>query len=344
MKILTDQQRAELRAQHKLERDRRICDRIKAVLLFDKGWSNEQIAEALLLSEGTIKNHITEYQVENKLIPQGGGSTEQLTQSQSKELEVHLQEHIYRYVKDIVAYIYSQWKISYSVSGLRNWLQRHRFSYKKPSLVPGKADPKRQEEWLIAYEKLKTNLSSTETICFIDGVHPTHNVQPAYGWIKKGEAKAILSNTGRKRLNLTGAIDIFSSYVHFQEDKTLNAASTITFLQRIEEAYPLMSQVHVFCDNASYYFNKKVKEYVKNSKVKLHFLPPYSPNLNPIERLWKWMKEVVVYNTYYEEFEVFKEAIIGFFETLNTLPQDSDWGKRLRARIRDKFRVVTPPC
>src|SRR5215207_8291656 len=89
MKFLTDQQRAELRAQHKLERDRRICDRIKAVLLFDKGWTYEQIAEALLLSDGAVKNHITEYQVENKLIPRGGGSVEKLTENQSKMLEAH---------------------------------------------------------------------------------------------------------------------------------------------------------------------------------------------------------------------------------------------------------------
>ncbi len=344
MKFLTDQQCAELRVQHKRERDRRVCDRIKAVLLFDKGWTYEQIADALLLSEGAIKNHISEYQSENKLVPEGGGSSEKLNESQSKMLEAHLQEHTYLYVKDIAAYIYSRWKIRYTISGLRNWLQRHRFSYRKPSLVPGKADPKQQEEWLAKYEKLKASLSPTETICFIDGVHPTHNVQPAYGWIKKGEPKTIPANSGRKRINLTGALDILSYRIHIQEDKTLNATSTIAFLQRLEGAYPTMSKVHVFCDNASYYLNKEVKEYLNTSKIKLHFLPPYSPNLNPIERLWKWMKEVVVYNTYYEAFESFKEAVIGFFETLNTLPQNSELGKRFRTRIGDRFRVVASSC
>ena len=342
--FLTDQQRTALRARHKLERDRRICDRIKAVLLFDKGWTYEQIAEALLLSEGAVKNHIREYQIENKLVPGGGGSTEKLTETQSKILETHLREHTYLYVKDIAAYIYNRWKIVYTVSGLRNWLQRHDFSYRKPSLVPGKANSKQQEEWLVEYEKLKANLPQAETICFIDGVHPTYNVQPAYGWIKKGEPKAIATNTGRKRLNLTGAIDILSHRIHIREEKTLNGMATIAFLGHLEEAYPTMNKVHVFCDNASYYHNKEVKEYLKNSKIELHFLPPYSPNLNPIERLWKWMKEVVVYNTYYEEFETFKEAILGFFETLNALPQDCEFGKRFRSRIRDKFRIVDSPC
>jgi len=344
MTFLTDQQRTELRAKHKLERDRRICDRIKAVLLFDKGWTCEEIAEALLLSEGAIKNHIREYQIENKLVPEGGGSTEKLSENQSKILEAHLQEHTYLYVKDIVSYIYSRWKIVYTVSGLRNWLQRHDFSYRKPSLVPGKANSKQQEEWLAEYEKLKANLPQAETICFTDGVHPTHNVQPAYGWIKKGEHKAIPTNAGRNRLNLAGAIDILSHRIYIREDETLNGITTIAFLRQLEEAYPTMSKVHVFCDNASYYRSSEVKEYLKHSKIELHFLPPYSPNLNPIERLWKWMKEVVVYNTYYEEFEAFKEAIFGFFETLNTLPQDCEFGRRFRSRVRDKFRIVDSHC
>jgi transposase len=210
--------------------------------------------------------------------------------------------------------------------------------------VPGKADSKQQEEWLAEYEKLKANLPATETVCFIDGVHPTHNVQPAYGWIKKGEPKAIPTHTGRKRLNLTGAIDILSHRVHIRKDETLNGIATIAFLRQLEEAYPTMNKVHVFCDNASYYRNMEVKEYLKNSKIERHFLPPYSPNLNPIERLWKWMKEVVVYNTYYEEFEAFKEAILGFFETLNALPHDCEFGERFRSRVRDKFRIVDSFC
>lgn len=184
----------------------------------------------------------------------------------------------------------------------------------------------------------------TETICFTDGVHPTHNVQLAYGWIKKGEPKTISANTGRSRLNLTGAIDILSHRIHIREDKTLNASATIIFFQQLEEAYPTLSRVHVFCDNAPYYRNKEVTKYLKTSKIQLHFLPPYSPNLNPIERLWKWMKEVVVYNTYYEEFGAFKEAILGFFDTLNIFSEESELRKRLRSRVRDKFRIVSSGC
>jgi len=124
---------------------------------------------------------------------------------------------------------------------------------------------------------------------------------------------------------------------------TLNADSTKSFLKKIEEAYPTKSKIHLFSDNARYYKNKAVTAYLENSRIKLHFLPPYSPNLNPIERLWKWMKERVMYNTYYEYFEDFKSAIIGFLEAVSSLDSKSELGKSFASRIRDKFKPIGSP-
>jgi len=139
------------------------------VLLFDKGWSIAEIAEALLLSHDAIHEHVTEYKDSKKLKPENGGSIEKLLPEQSNQLEEHLQRHIYLYVKDIIAYVQSKWSVAYSVPGMSNWLQRHGFSYKKPAIVPGKADEQQQREWLAGYEKLKQNLPENETICFAVG-------------------------------------------------------------------------------------------------------------------------------------------------------------------------------
>jgi transposase len=119
---------------------------------------------------------------------------------------------------------------------------------------------------------------------------------------------------------------------------------TIAFLNKIEEAYPTKAKIHLFSDNARYYKNKAVKSYLENSKIELHFLPPYSPNLNPIERLWKWMKERVMYNTYYEYFEDFKSAIMGFLESVSTLDPDCLLGQAFASRVRDKFRPIGAPA
>lgn len=340
MIFLSDAERAQLKIQHRHERDGRIRDRIKAVLLFDKGWSIPAIAEALLLSEDAIRDHIAEYRDSKKLKPENGGSTQKLSIEHSIELVAHLRSHTYLYVKDIIAYVKSIWSVTYSVPGMRNWLQRYGFSYKKPALVPGKADEQQQREWMAQYEKLKQDLPADEMICFMDGVHPTHNVQPAYGWIQKGIRKEVPANSGRSRINLSGIFDVINHKVLIQEDKILNAAATISFFRKIEATYPGKKRVHIFCDNAGYYRNKAVTEYLQASKIKLHFLPPYSPNLNPIERLWKWMKERVIYNTYYREFEDFRLAVFGFFSTISALAADSILGQDFRSRVRDKFRPV----
>lgn len=343
MNFLTDQERDQLKLQHKRERDRRVCDRIKAILLYDEGWTPQQIAKVLLISDQAVREHVHDYQTSKKLHSESGGSEERLSKEQSEQLEAHLREHTYLYVRDIAAYVEITFRIVYTIHGLRNWLQRHDFSYKKPAVVPGKANKEQQQAWLTEYEKLKAELPDDETICFTDGAHPTHNVQPAYGWIKKGVRKEIPANTGRSRINLSGSIDVITHNVVIREDETLNAESTIRFFQKIEEAYPSKRKVHVFCDNAPYYRNKSVMQHLINSKICLHFLPPYSPNLNPIERLWKWMKERVIYNTYYEHFEEFRAAVMGFFALLSTVAADSILGQTLRKRVRDKFSPIQIP-
>lgn len=336
--FLSDNQRQELKEQHKKERDRRICDRIKAVLLYDEGWTCQEIAHALLLSDEAVRQHLKEYQASQKLKPENGGSVSKLNDEQAEKLIQHLQEHTYLFAKDIVAYVKTTFGVEYTVAGMTAWLQLHDFSYKKPAVVPGKANREAQEQWIKEYEEMKNNLPANEAICFADGVHPTHNTKTAYGWIKTGERKEILTNSGRQRLNLSGAIDIKSQKVVMHQDLTLNAQSVITFLKKIEDAYPESLTVHVFCDNAKYYKNKEVTAYLKGSKVKMHFLPPYSPNLNPIERLWKFMNEEVLYNKYYEKYQDFKDVVLGFFAKLADPP--IELAQRLAKRVTDSFSPI----
>jgi transposase len=175
--FLSTQEREALKAKHRLERDKRVCDRIKAVLLSDDGWDPAEIAHVLILSEDAVKQHIHEYLESHKLKPENGGSSGKLTPEQSSDLSRHLQEHTYLFAKDIVTYVETTFQMSYSIPGMTAWLHDHGFSYKKPAVVPGKANRASQEQWLKTYKELKANLPKDETICFIDGVHPTHNMK-----------------------------------------------------------------------------------------------------------------------------------------------------------------------
>jgi transposase len=120
-----------------------------------------------------------------------------------------------------------------------------------------------------------------------------------------------------------------------QADKTLDSKATIEFLKLIEENNIEADKIVFFVDNARYYYNGDVIEYVTSSKqLEMVFLPPYAPNLNLIERLWKFMKRKTLYNRYYPSFKDFKEALGNFFMRL---PQHYD---ELASIITDEFQVV----
>ena len=108
-------------------------------------------------------------------------------------------------------------------------------------------------------------------------------------------------------------------------------------LQTIRQQYPSKEAVHLILDGAGYHRAKDLKDKAMELNIKLHYLPPYSPNLNPIERLWKVMNEHVRNNQYFSTAKQFREQIDDFFQ--NTLPNIGD---TLASRINDNFQVLNP--
>ncbi len=121
MSFLSEQEKVQLKVQHKKERDGRVRDRIKAILLYDEGWTPQEIAKVLLITDEAIRNHIADYKTSKKLQPESGGSNEKLSMQQSLQLQAHLEKHTYLYVKDIVAYVEITFGVYYTVHGMRNW-------------------------------------------------------------------------------------------------------------------------------------------------------------------------------------------------------------------------------
>ena len=215
---------AELRAVHRSTRDKREADRIKAVVLLATGWTAEQVAEVLQVDPNTVRNHFKSYR-------QGGikalghvafrGSTCALDEAQLAILDVHLQAHLYVTAKAIARWVEKTFKVSYTDSGMTALLHRLGYVYKKPKLVPGKADPVAQEAFLAEYEKLKQDKGENDPVYFMDAVHPQHNPVIACGWIKRGQDREVRSNTGRRRVNINGAIDLGLQAIYFRPDKLL---------------------------------------------------------------------------------------------------------------------------
>lgn len=334
---LTAKERERLIYRHRQERDKRVCDRIKAVLAYDDGYSYSEISRILLLDDETIRRHIADYEQSKKLNPENGGSESKLSGEETQELLGHLREVTYIYVKDICEYVWKIYGKKYSISGMTKWLHTNNFCYKKAHGVPAKADKEKQERFIDYYSKLKKKAGEKEPIYFADSVHPQHQTQLTYGWIPKGERKEVATTGRQKRLNFIGGICLNGHRFTYHQADKVNASSICDFLWKLRLANPGKYYVHVIWDNAGPHKNAEVYTFAKELGIKLHYLPPYSPNLNPVERMWKLMHENVRYNKYYEKFSDFSEATLKFFKGIGRKK------KMLRERITDNFQILHSP-
>lgn len=337
MKIeLTGEEKIELEKRHRTERDGRIRDRIKAVLLKSEGWKDAGIAQALRIHTETVAVHLSDWVTEQKVKPENGGSIGKLNEEQARELMQHVAEHCYTRTADICGIVEKKWDISFSISGMTKWLQAHDFRYKQPKALP-KGNALLQEEFIDHYLKLLDQTQSDTPIVFMDSVHPTMATKLSCGWIKKGHSKAIPQTASRTRVNITGAIELKTMALQTHTTETVNGESTAAFFEQLIKAYPTAQKVHVILDQAGYHRSEVTKKAAKDHRIELHYLPPYSPNLNPIERLWKVMNEHTRNNRYFATANEFRQTLNHFFtETYKKIKES------LRSRITDNFQTIHP--
>ena len=120
----------------------------------------------------------------------------------------------------------------------------------------------------------------------------------------------IPSSSGRKRYNVLGAIDaVTHQLITVCNDAYINACSVCELLHKIRDSERKSIKITLVMDNARYQRCALVTELAKKLKIELLFLPSYSPNLNLIERLWKWVRKDCLNSKYYERFDDFKIAI-----------------------------------
>lgn len=323
---LTQEQLIELRAAHRAERNRRAAYKINAVILLGSGWKLREVKEALLLDEETLRSYVDKYQMGG--LPELMASNYQgrvalIDNVQQQQLTDALEQDIYLTTQAVIEWVSEEFGVTYSQSGMRDLLHRLGYEYKKPKLVPGNPDRDAQEEFVEFYEQFIEEKSQDEEVLFVDAVHPEHNAQAAYGWIKRGQERPIKTNSGRQRLNLHGAINIESMEMTVIESATVNKDSTLELLEVIRQKYVGSKAIHIILDNARYHYSVEVQNYLKEApEINLVFLPAYSPELNLIERVWRFFKKKVTHNKYYKNIKDFREAAIKFFRDIDRYTSD----------------------
>ena len=122
-------------------------------------------------------------------------------------------------------------------------------------------------------------------VYFADAAHPTHNTRATHVWTETGKEWPLLTVSGRERVNRNAALNAHApTQVHLGETDCVNAQSTQRRYEKLLAAHP-QGPVYVVCNNARYYQNKALNAGIANKRLVQVFLPPYSPNLNLMERL-----------------------------------------------------------
>lgn len=208
--------------------------------------------------------------------------------------------------------------IKRSPTQVRNFMHKIGMKHLKVGHIPAKADIQAQEKFL--EEELKPRLEEAEKgdriVLFCDAAH---FVLTAFlGMLWCFVRQFIPSPSGRQRLNVLGAYNALNQDLITIINTTYITATTICeLLTKVKEKYGNVP-ITLVLDNARYQKCNIVFEAAKKLNIELLYLPTYSPNLNLIERLWKFVKKDCLYSKYHKNFKEFRATIENCLSEVST--------------------------
>lgn len=139
-------------------------------------------------------------------------------------------------------------------------------------------------------------------------------------WFPTGKQRIIPTYGKHEGVKLVGILNYKTGEIYVEEHKSYDAEVFRTFLQNILIKYPVGIIVMIL-DNARIHHAKLLNDFlIANPRLHLKFLPPYSPNLNKIEELWRWLKDSVINNVFFHTREEIQKAVNSFIAWVNTVP------------------------
>jgi transposase len=321
----------------------RLARRANALILLDRGMSYRQVAAVLLIDDDTVSQWRLIFETEGVEGLAGfhfGGRQAFLAHEQQTELAAWVTATLPRTTREVGAFIEQRFGVSFaSRSGLITLLHRLGFVHRKPVALSSRMDAQKQRTFIDAYDNLLNHLPYDEMVMFADAVHPVYGAQPVGCWAPPDVALAVEQTTGREHLNIQGAVDLESGQTQMLLVERVDAQSTIAMLSAIERQFPARRRIHVFVDNARCHRAKLVQHWLHqpNRRVRLRFIPPYCPHLNPIERLWGVMHKALTHNRCAANLRAFQKEVLTFLRW--TVPKN--WPNICDA-VSDNFRVRDP--
>ena len=303
--------------------DKSVYTKVTCILMLSKNFSAEDVSQLLGINVSSVYRYAKSYSsvgLSEFISTDYKGYWGRLSSAEISILRTELKSKVYTDSAAVAAWIKERFGVNYTPEGTVDLLNRIGFTYKKTKEVPCECNVDKQVSFVEELSKLFKKIEKEEeksVIYYADGVHPTHNSRSTYAWIEKGTELEQPTVSGRDRVNINGLLNAKDVTDMITVDcQSVNAQSTKEIYKMALEKHPESDKIYIISDNAKYYKNKELTEWIKGTKIIQVFLPPYSPNLNLIERVWRFLRKKVINTEFYRTKELFREAICNFFKDI----------------------------
>ena len=304
----------------------RVQRKIEVLWLKSHGLGHDRIAAYAGVSRRTVQRHLDEYLEGGlqRLCRRRESPTRAALIEHEVSLEEHFEAHPVRSAKQARAVIEQRTGIRRGLTQVRHFLKdRLGLRWRQTGAIP--VPPKRtiaehaRDQAAFLKDKLEPRLEQARLgvrqVYFVDAAHFVF--APFLGCLWCAARLFVRAASGRQRYNVLGAFDAATHrLVRVTNLGYINAESVCTLVRSVAEA-AVGLPITLVLDNARYQKCAVVQELAASLKIELLYLPSYSPNLNLIERLWRFVRVESLNSTYHEKFDDFRTAIDGCLDGLS---------------------------
>lgn len=342
--VLTPEQRREIERRRKETLDRRVYQRLTAVLTIAEGKSREEVAHLLGIGLSQLGEWLRIYR--NKGLDalcalHYKGDPGKLTAGQVDQLKEKVGTGCFRNSDQIRQWLQDAFGVSYTPSGVKDLLRRIGVSYHKVSGFLWKADPDKQHAFVkrIARHQREAKRPDAPRTrrYYVDACHPVWGLDLVYCcWLLVGQRLLVGMGSGRKRLNILGGYcPDDHEYVDYRLTRdNINGEQFINFMRLLRALHPETEKFILYVDGAKYYGSAAVKAWLKrHPEFHLSRIPAYSPNVNLIERMWKFLRAKAL-SRWHKTFEDMQAAVSEVLDHLE------DYRGELQTLMTEKFHII----
>ena len=333
----------------------RLYKMVLCILLIHKQYTIKKTSEILNVSNRTVYIWLTMFMVKGfcwllMFRYQGRGRKSKLSKAEKEKLykivEAGPEEYGFEsgiWTSAMIAEVITkEFNVIYNPRYVCSLLKKIGLTYQRAAFESDHLDEEKRKEWeRKKWPKiLKVAKAKKAVILFVDEVSFAQWGSLGRTWGPKGRQPKVKTTGKRKALKIFGAIEFFSGVFEYMEcDQKFNGDKYIIFLKKLLDRFS--GPIFLIEDSAPYHTPKIVKEFKADMRAQgrlfVYHLPKYSPDYNPIEKLWKNTKRDATHCKYFPTFENLREAVIRAFKKYM---EDATKVICVMKKLRDEASVI----